>query len=131
MGWSVGWDYSTLRFRGYGVPSICEEPSCNKEINRGLAYACGNLYDGCGRFFCEDHLYLGTPGSIEDEDDADHREVEQYCSRCLDGDATPYPLKPERWEWLNHVVRHPSWRQWRDAHKDVAAEYRFQLKSLE
>lgn len=49
MGWSVGWEGDTGRFRGYGVPATCEEPECDQKIDRGLAYRCGA---NCGRFFC-------------------------------------------------------------------------------
>lgn len=117
MGWAVGWDYSTARFRGYGVPSICEQPECDKLINRGMAYACE--MEDCGRFFCEDHLYsnLGL-----------------YCERCLHADdpaSIPFPVKPETKLWLKHVLKDKSWAQWRKERPEMVKEYRRQLKEAE
>jgi hypothetical protein len=46
---------------GYAVPTTCEEPDCNTQIDRGLAYLCGKDprgdEHGCGGYFCEQHLY--------------------------------------------------------------------------
>jgi len=51
MGWSIGYDEDWKRDIGYGVPSICDHPDCNKEINRGMNYVCGGQAyggeDGC------------------------------------------------------------------------------------
>lgn len=47
------------RFCGYGVPAFCEHPDCNREIDRGFAYACGGQPEaehGCDRYFCSEHL---------------------------------------------------------------------------
>lgn len=56
MGWSLGYDDNWKRDIGYGVPSTCDHPSCNEEINRGLAHVCGGQPPGgefgCGLFFC-------------------------------------------------------------------------------
>lgn len=128
MGWAVDWDSRTGRFRGYGVPGFCEEPDCTSKIDRGLAYACGDLSDGCGRFFCGKHLRYGVPG-YPDEDDwgvEEDRVSGHYCSRCLDGDLEPYPLKPERRKWLRHVLKDETWRQWREENPELAEEYRRQ-----
>lgn len=42
MGWSIGYDNNWKRDIGYGVPATCDHPDCNEEIDRGLAYVCGN-----------------------------------------------------------------------------------------
>lgn len=46
---------------GYGVETVCEEPGCKKEIDRGLGYLCGKDpggdEHGCGGYFCGQHLY--------------------------------------------------------------------------
>ena len=120
MGWAVGWDAKTNRWRGYGVPAYCEDPGCTEEINRGLSYACGGL-GGCGRFFCEDHLYYDCP---EDRDcGKDHSgDNEAVCKRCLDG-LYPYPLKPEHPKWVEHILTDDSWAQWRSEEPETVLEY--------
>jgi hypothetical protein len=131
MGWAVGWDSRTKRFRGYGVPAYCEEPGCPEKIDRGLAYACGGLDDGCGRFFCEGHLfYLNLEDHDEDcECGVDPDEDCNFCSQCVEG-LEPYPLKPERRSWLKHVLSDSTWAQWRREEPKLAKEYRAQLKAM-
>lgn len=73
----MGWAYGVLndgREVGYSVLSICEEPDCGDEITRGLSQLCGNMHgqddgEGCGHYFCDDHLMLGGPN--------------QMCKRCF------------------------------------------------
>jgi len=49
---------------GYGVEAVCEEPGCTEEIDRGMAFLCGDEPGdpefGCGGYFCGQHLY-GAP----------------------------------------------------------------------
>ena len=126
MGWAVGWEPNTRRWRGYGVPAVCEEPGCDAKIDRGLAYACGGL-DGCGRFFCKEHLY----SSYEIiEAGLAVAEGEFVCARCLEW-AEPYPCKPETVEWLTHVLTDESWEQWLSEEPEAADSYRAQLRALE
>ena len=72
MGYAV---YGTpLGDAGYGVADVCHEQGCSEEIDRGLAYLCGDEPGrtsecGCGRWFCEEHLYGGFPRG--------------RCKRCL------------------------------------------------
>jgi hypothetical protein len=47
---------------GYGVDDVCNEPGCEVEIDRGMAYACGGDHfneECCGGFFCYEHLLMG------------------------------------------------------------------------
>ncbi len=106
MGWSIGWDSDYQRFKGYGVPCLCEHPECSAKIDRGMSYLC----KGCEMAFCGNHL------------------VAQFCERCLDReglesdaedidahpDAKPFPLKPEHPEWLTHIRTDESWTEWRE-----------------
>lgn len=60
MGWSLGYDSNWKRDIGYGVQAQCDHPECDKEIDRGLGYVCGNGEpyggdDGCGLYFCDEH----------------------------------------------------------------------------
>lgn len=67
------------REAGYNVSATCDEPDCTAEIDRGLAYLCGETPGGdeygCGGYFCGAHLFYnlrlpeGTP---------------QLCSGCID-----------------------------------------------
>lgn len=63
----MGYGYYILpdgREAGYGVTATCDVIGCEAEIDRGLAYLCGNAPDGhrdseefgCGLYFCLDHL---------------------------------------------------------------------------
>jgi hypothetical protein len=61
----MGWGHGILNGKeiGYNVKAKCEYPGCDKEINRGLAYACGENHgegeDFCDGYFCYDHLIMG------------------------------------------------------------------------
>ena len=65
---------------GYSVEDICHEADCAEEIDRGLAYLCGNApgyeYDqfGCGHWYCGEHLFM-APRSIQILGSG-------LCSRC-------------------------------------------------
>lgn len=74
MGWSGPMPNAEGRMVGYAVTAVCDQGSCMVKIDRGLGYVCGSMHDGgehgCGRYFCSDHLYRGSP--------------EQLCGSCLD-----------------------------------------------
>lgn len=59
MGWSCGVNNEGRKV-GYSVEATCDQGGCSKEIDRGLAYACGAMHDGgdrgCGGYFCYAHL---------------------------------------------------------------------------
>lgn len=114
MSWSVGYDNNWKRDVGYGVPCTCDHPGCNKEIHRGLAYVCGGEpyggEDGCGLFFCSDHLRVGVEGK-------DH----QVCECCAKGD-TPFNPKPDVPEWNRHKLTDETWQRWRDENPDEVAK---------
>lgn len=68
---------------GYGIDATCEEPGCEEQIDRGLAYLCGATPGGdeygCGGYYCGRHLYIGVGPA------------EGLCARCserheVDGD---------------------------------------------
>ena len=58
MGWKAG--ISNGRPVGYGIDAVCDFPGCEKEIDRGLWYACAGMHGqqqyGCEKYFCEDHM---------------------------------------------------------------------------
>lgn len=100
MSWAVGFDSHWQRDIGYGVPSICDHPRCNEEINRGLSYVCCGQEPyggdkGCGLYFC-----------------GKHRNFEGKCSRCRNY-KLPFTPKPDTAEWINHKATDPSWAEWR------------------
>lgn len=49
---------------GYAVEDVCHEDGCDKRIDRGIAYRCGDSLPGgaeddagnCGWWYCESHL---------------------------------------------------------------------------
>lgn len=111
MSWAVGWDYKLRRDIGYGVPAVCDDPSCEKKIDRGLAYCCGGEpfggETGCGLHFCGSHLWMarGT----------------QVCRRCKSY-RKPYAPKPDTAEWIAHKLTDPSWAEWRAENAAWVAE---------
>jgi hypothetical protein len=99
MGWSVGYDERWKRWIGYGVPSVCDYPECNEEIDRGLGYVCGygephGGEKGCGLYFCSKH------GG------------EYLCSRCLSNEP-PFRPKEDVPLWVAQMAIDPSWKEWR------------------
>jgi hypothetical protein len=103
MGWAVGFDPKWQRDIGYGVPGICDRPTCGEAIDRGLAYVCGGRpfggERGCGLFFCATDLLMDEGGI-------------QLCRRCIDG-AEPFEATPDAPEWTDHKMTDPSWAHWR------------------
>lgn len=112
------------RFAGYGVPSYCEHPDCNEEIDRGMAFACGgepNSEYGCDRYFCAKHRAFqcfDVDGEIcEHENDCECVCVE-VCERCFNAEE-PFPYKPEHPKWVKHLLTDDSWDQWRKDNPEV------------
>lgn len=108
------------RFCGYGVPTICEHPKCNEEIDRGLAHACGDepggREAGCGLYFCSKHL----PGYRKPRGDWRYR---QLCHRCT-AYRNPFPVKPELKRWMRWILTDGSWAEWRKEYPKDAEAYR-------
>lgn len=72
------------REAGYGVKDTCNTDRCTEEIDRGLAYLCGETpggdEHGCGGYFCGGHLYYG----YFDDSDEHRMPPHQMCGACLD-----------------------------------------------
>lgn len=112
------------RFGGYGVPAICEHPGCNKEIDRGMAYACGGepfSELGCDRYFCGKHLEYH-----EFNTGYGSREGLSVCKRCAQR-KKPFPYKPEHPDWVNHILTHDSWAEWRKENPEKVKELKNNL----
>lgn len=119
MGWSIGFDSNWNRDIGYGVPAKCDHPECSKSIHRGLAHVCGGEPyggdEGCGLYFCAEHLLLGVDGKNR-----------QVCQACADGKEAFDP-KPDVKRWLRHKLRDPSWQEWRDENPAEVADLRTKI----
>lgn len=102
MGWAVGYDSNWHRDIGYGVPAICDFPGCETAIDRGLGYVCGGEpyggEDGCGLFFCGEHLLIGAK--------------RQQCERCA-AEKPPFAPTPDTAEWTEWKLTDESWATWR------------------
>lgn len=99
--------YGVQRWAGYGVPGICDLPTCTNELplGRGLANKCEERYeydeetdvevvsDGCGMFFCGLHLTMS-------------------CAHEHDSGDGIIP-KPDTSEWIHHILTDESWERWR------------------
>lgn len=136
MGWAVG--YMNHRDIGYGVPAICDHPDCDVEIDRGLAYCCGDEPwgdVGCHLYFCGEHLgYSGIfdsegnqidPDAEEEKAEEDGVEVDDsdwsyvdLCERCHDN-LPPFPMKADTLEWVWWKLNAPSWAKWRAEESDI------------
>lgn len=60
MGWANCGTDSKGRPIGYAHAATCDHPECDRPIDRGLSYACGDMhgqneYD-CPGYFCGAHL---------------------------------------------------------------------------
>lgn len=114
MGWEIGFDSNWDRDIGYGVPCKCDHPDCNKDIDRGLSFVCGNEPyggdDGCGLFFCEEHQ-VGFP---------------QLCERCSEK-KEPFKPKPDTVEWINWKLTDYSWMKWRNENPEKVKEMKATL----
>jgi hypothetical protein len=119
MSWALGGPDAHGRWIGYGVPATCDHPGCGKDIDRGLAYACGGgvmeHVPNCGLFFCTPHL-----GYFK-EDDGDGGAF--VCERCANGDESFDPT-PDTPEWINHLLTDESWQQWRDENSQQVEQMR-------
>lgn len=71
MGWASCGTDSQGRPIGYAHEGVCDEESCLELIDRGLAYACGDMHGTndrqgnatcCDGYFCSKHLVLGGDG---------------------------------------------------------------------
>lgn len=53
---------------GYTVEAMCEQPDCTEKTDRGLDSLCGETpggdVQGCGGYFCAEHLYMGPENQI-------------------------------------------------------------------
>lgn len=122
MGYQVYEDAAALelgfmRWAGYGVPAICDQPDCETEIDRGIGYRCGDATDdGCGLSFCSSHLYIGGGDP-------------QMCERCCDGD-TPFDPKPDTPRWEAWMLSDESWERWRSEHPIEVAAMRARATAL-
>lgn len=120
MGYACYYVHNHDRHCGYAVPAVCEHPDCNEEIDRGLSYVCGDEPGGgeygCGLYFCSRHMtgYRKPRGS-----DRYH----QFCKRCHNY-RSPFKPKPELREWMHWILKHPSWKDWRDENPQKVEEYR-------
>jgi hypothetical protein len=84
MGWANCGDDSMGRPIGYAHAAICDHQGCLKEIDRGLAYACGGMHGDCGgqaceKYFCTDHLFYVDNEAMG----YDELSVGQLCASCL------------------------------------------------
>ncbi len=65
MGWGNGVATDGKKI-GYNVLAKCEHPGCEKDIDRGLAFACGDNHEGgedyCDGYFCYEHLLMTLAG---------------------------------------------------------------------
>lgn len=140
MGWSIGYDGEWQRDIGYSVPSVCDHPGCNTQIDRGLSFVCGGEPyggdDGCGLFFCGNHLsYVSFIN-----DNGDQEVSTQLCDPCcinikLGGDnyklfAALYEPKPDTKRWVRHKLTDPSWEQWREENPTQVLGMRIRLNQV-
>jgi len=115
MGWSIGFDNNWNRDVGYGVPATCDHPDCQAKIDRGISHVCGGEPhggdDGCGLFFCGDHLTA----------------YRCLCDRCGKS-KPPFDPKQDHPDWMRWKLTDDSWQQWRDENPDEVAKMQAALE---
>lgn len=109
------------RDQGYGVPAKCDHPGCDKDIDRGIGYACGSdPMENCGLFFFGEH-------SQHDKTFVPEAEQERHdwgvCERCAKEYAEPFEPSPDTQEWIDHKMTDPTWQQWRDENPEWVAAH--------
>lgn len=84
MGWSYCGKDSEGRDIGYSIPAKCDHPGCDKDIDRGLSYACGGEHGDdtlyCEKYFCHDHLFYVDEALLEPEE---REPLGPVCASCL------------------------------------------------
>lgn len=62
---------------GYAALATCDKEGCEEEINRDLAFVCGEMHGAsdisCGRYFCYAHLCALVDYNAP-----------QLCAKCAD-----------------------------------------------
>jgi hypothetical protein len=112
------------RYAGYGVPAYCEHPDCNKEIDRGVSFACGGeprSEYGCDLYFCGKHLQYKEFNVEDAEANGYDPDGAFVCERC-EKSKEEFPYKPEHPEWVYHLLNHESWEEWRNNNPEKVAE---------
>ncbi len=78
MGWGNCGTDSEDRPIGYNFEATCDHPGCDEEIDRGLAYVCGDMHGGdeysCEKYFCEKHRSCGV--------ETDQGHLIMVCAEC-------------------------------------------------
>ena len=81
MGWANCGKDSQGRSIGYAFSAVCDHPGCDKKIDRGLSYVCGDMHGedeiSCEKYFCEEHRqnFIKHAGSTIQICDACYKEL--------------------------------------------------------
>lgn len=79
MGWGNCGTDSQGRPIGYNHNAICDHPGCNEQIDRGLAFACGDMHGedevSCEKYFCGDHKQNFVKTTYDDR-------IVSVCDEC-------------------------------------------------
>lgn len=100
----MGWAYDVMDGRevGYSVSASCDQDGCEEKIDRGLAYCCGGMHggaeDGCGRYFCGEHLLFGGHEAPNGESP-----LHGLCAGCLGRWEAEHP-DPDPDYWIRHYA---------------------------
>lgn len=138
MGYQI-YRINNNRWGGYGVPSLCEHPSCSAEIDRGVSYACGGepfSEWGCDLYFCGKHLHYACTEQLSAQaNDEEHEctmecEHVEVCERCRDGKES-FDMKPETEQWIKHILTDESWAEFRASEPKRVEEMKRQLDNKE
>lgn len=139
MSWAIGFSKNQNRDVGYSVSAICDHPGCAVEIDRGLGYICCeniNHNATCGAFYCAEHRENYVYGDeVEDMDedelealgiDPNESAVQDAIDDCEIVRCKHEPIEPgkESAAWLKHVLKDPSWEQWRQENPAQVTAYR-------
>lgn len=117
MGWGNCGTDSNGRAIGYIFHGRCDHPWCFREIDRGLAYACGGMHgrkshmtdlDVCDGYYCDKHqIIISVDGECDSVCHNDYAELEDlgYCLECSEFHDEECAMGHEKTGW----GRRPSW----------------------
>ncbi|MBC9927198.1 hypothetical protein [Leucobacter sp. cx-169] len=102
------------RWAGYAVPAVCDVPSCENVINRGMDYRCEEFVT----YGEEDPVTFEEPEIVRPGCQLHFCDAHQEHSVHGDG-VTP---KPDTDEWVRYLLSDPEASVWRYENPDRVAK---------
>lgn len=105
MGYQVYWNSDNQRWQGYGVPAECDYIECYEPIDRGMGWQCESSKCRCEMFYCVNHHHMKH-------------------------DDFAIEPKGETEEWIRHILKDPSWKEFRKDKPEIVQHYMEMLEDM-